>query len=248
MKRALMEGEMCLYYQPKINMRTKEVFGVEALARWVHPDKGLLVPDYFIPAIIEDPLAIVLDDWVMDQARRQLDRWLKQGFNLNISVNVSAKSIEGSAFYKKVEKIFNGIPSGKIIIEILESSAVNDTQRIATVIKQCEKIGLMFSLDDFGTGFSTLSFLKELPVKELKVDRMFVQEMLKDRDSLAIVKSILAMATAFDRSVIAEGVESEAHAKALMDLGCDQAQGYHYAEPMCEEEFRQWLRKWQASS
>ncbi len=241
---ALTQGEFVLYFQPKVNMRSDSVFGVEALIRWQHPDRGTLLPNDFLPTIENHVISIAVGEWVINSALEQLGRWNAGGLNIEVSVNIGAYQLLQDCFVTRVSALLAAHPLVRpenLTLEILETSALGDTEHVSHVIRACQAMGLAFALDDFGTGYSSLTYLKHLPAETLKIDRSFVRDMLVDRDDLAIVKGVIALARAFRRKVIAEGVESPAHFRKLRQLGCDAAQGFGIARPMPADELPGWI-------
>lgn len=244
LQQALAQSEFVLYYQPKLNMRNACVFGAEALIRWQHPEDGLLQPDSFLPSIENQPLSVQLGEWVIARALAQLTAWTRSGHDLVVSVNIAAYHLQHERFVVRVDELLAACPlpkPGALIFEILETSALGDTQRVSRVIRECQAMGIAFALDDFGTGYSSLTYLKQLPAETLKIDKSFVRDMLTDRDDLAIVKGVIALAKAFRRKVIAEGVETSAHMEKLKRLGCDCVQGFGIARPMPAADFLPWI-------
>jgi diguanylate cyclase (GGDEF)-like protein/PAS domain S-box-containing protein len=248
---ALQQDEFVLYYQPKVNMRTRQVLGVEALIRWAHPQEGLLAPSYFLPAIENHPLSIEVGEWVIRQALLQLHAWQSQGIDWHISVNVSALQIQQADFLDRLKGLmaeFLLLPPHRLELEILETSALDDIQQAARLIAQCKVLHVDFALDDFGTGYSSLTYLKRLPIPTVKIDQSFVRDMLQDQDNMHILDGILWIMRQLRRNVIAEGVETLGHARALMDLGCELAQGYGIARPMPVERLGAWQKRWEHDS
>jgi len=244
---ALSGREFVLHYQPKVNMRTGTVIGAEALVRWQHPEKGLLAPALFLPAIENHPLAIELGEWVIDTAMTQMEIWHAKGLDIPVSVNIGACQLLQADFVDRLRALLASHPEIMpccIELEVLETSALEDLVRSSQVIESCRKIGVMFALDDFGTGYSSLTYLKHLPVGQLKIDQSFVRGMLDAPDDLAILESVLGLGTAFRRKVIAEGVETVEHGVMLLQLGCELAQGYGIASPMPADEFPGWAANW----
>jgi diguanylate cyclase (GGDEF)-like protein/PAS domain S-box-containing protein len=244
---ALERGEFVLHYQPKVNMRTGKVIGVEALIRWQHPEKGLLAPGVFLPAIENDVLAIAIGEWVIDAALAQIERWQALGLNLSVSVNVGARQLQQTDFVDRLRIILAKHPNvakGSMDLEVLETSALEDFAQVSRVIKECADLGVAFALDDFGTGYSSLTYLKRLKVSVLKIDQSFVRDMLDDPDDLTILQGVIGLASAFRREVIAEGVETVAHGTILLSLGCEMAQGYGIARPMTAEMLPGWVAAW----
>jgi diguanylate cyclase (GGDEF)-like protein/PAS domain S-box-containing protein len=246
-RQALNANELVLYYQPKVNMRTGAVIGVEALVRWQHPEKGLLAPVAFLPLIENHTLAVELGEWVIEAALVQLERWQDVGLDLPVSVNVGARQLQQAGFVDRLRAILAAHPRigrGSLAMEVLETSALEDLIRVSEVIKDCREIGISFALDDFGTGYSSLTYLKRLPVSLLKIDQSFVRDMLDDPDDLAILEGVISLAKAFQREVIAEGVETVEHGEMLLQLGCELAQGYGIARPMPAHEIPGWAQSW----
>ena len=248
-RQALAERQFSLYYQPKVNMCTGEVVGAEALIRWQHPLRGLLLPAVFLPVVEDKPLAIDLGEWVIDAALTQIEAWHVDGVSTPVSVNVGALQLQHPDFVSRLRTLLSrhpGVNPGELELEILETSALEDFAGVTQVMTACQELGVGFALDDFGTGYSSLTYLKQLPVSLLKVDQSFVRDMLEDPDDLAILDGVLGLATAFRSQVIAEGVETLAHGEMLLRLGCEWAQGYAIARPMPAHDFQRWVRTWDA--
>ena len=246
-RQALVADEFVLLYQPKVNMRTGCVIGVEALIRWQHPIRGLLPPSSFLPAIENHVLSAEVGDWVIAQALRQMAQWQASELRIPVSINVGAYQLQRGDFVDSLKTqlaLHPEIHPGDLCIEILETSALDDLLHVAAIIEQCRQIGVSFSLDDFGTGYSSLTYLKRLDVDEVKIDRSFVHDMLSDPDDLSILAGILGLSRSLSRQVIAEGVETEAHGKLLLQMGCELAQGYCIARPLRAEEIPAWARAW----
>jgi diguanylate cyclase (GGDEF)-like protein/PAS domain S-box-containing protein len=244
-KQALDNNEFQLYYQPKVNMVTGDVFGAEALIRWIHPEKGLIPPLDFLPFIEGSELEIKIGNWVIEQALQQLDTWLTQTIKLEVSVNIASYHLLSKNFFIELEAALAKHPvidSQCLQLEILESSALGDLDTISSIIKTCQKmLGVKIALDDFGTGYSSLTHLRRLPANTIKIDQSFVRDMLDDPNDYAIIDGVIGLANAFDRTVIAEGVEATEHGLMLLVMGCYEAQGYGIAKPMPAEEFSGWL-------
>lgn len=239
----LEHGQFVLYYQPKINLRTKQLVGAEALIRWRHPERGLLLPAEFLRAIENTELDIAIGDWVVAAALAQMNCWHDGGLDLETSVNISAYHLESPGFAEKLKQQlahYPGITPGNFQIEVLETVALNDIGIVREVIETCREFGVGFALDDFGTGYCSLSYLGSLPVDVLKIDQSFVQDMLEDKGDKAIVQGIIALAHAFGRQTVAEGVELKEHYRALLDMGCEVGQGYCIARPMPADELLNW--------
>ncbi len=247
-RKALSSGELMLHYQPKVNMRTGQVIGAEALVRWQHPEQGLQMPASFLPTVENHPVAIDLGEWVIETALAQMDTWQDQGFELPISVNVGGRQLLQIDFVQRLREMLDRHPKvkpGSLEIEVREASALDDIAGVAQVIQQCSAMGVVFALDDFGTGYSSLTCLNRLPVAILKMDQSFVRDMLVDQDDLTILEGMIGLARAFHRQVIAEGVETIAHGVLLLKLGCDLAQGFGIARPMPARDLPPWVAQWQ---
>ena len=245
---ALERHEFVLYYQPKVNMRTGQVIGAEALIRWQHPDKGLLAPATFLPVIEDHPLAIAIGEWVISTALTQMEAWQAAGLDLAVSVNVGARQLQQVDFVARLQTLLAVHPHTrpcKLELEVLETSALADIAQVSQVIDACTRMGVSFALDDFGTGYSSLTYLKRLQVALLKIDQSFVRDMLDDPSDMAILQGVIGLAAAFKRQVIAEGVETVAHGAMLLQLGCELAQGYGIARPMPAEHMPAWAASWQ---
>ena len=247
---ALENREFILYYQPKINMRTGRVFSTEALIRWQHPTLNLLPPDSFLPNISDPYLSSELGEWVMEEAIAQLRIWRAAGLNLSTSINISAIHLQQANFPKRLAELlakYPEVPPSAIELEVLESAAFENIDAASEVIKQCHELGVLFALDDFGTGYSSLTYLRKLPADTLKIDRSFVMDMLDDDEDKTIVEGIIGLSQAFSRTVIAEGVETAAHGRCLLQMNCDNAQGYGIARPMSADLIPDWVAQFRIS-
>ncbi|MEC9413052.1 MAG: EAL domain-containing protein [Pseudomonadota bacterium] len=245
---ALIGEEFRLYYQPKVDLRHNRVVGVEALIRWQHPERGLLGAMEFLPIIEDHEFSIELGDWVLKTAFNQLQTWHENNLHIQVSINVSARQIQHDAFLNKLESLlkqYKTIAADDIELEILETSALETVQTAQVVAAASSYLGVPFALDDFGTGYSSLSYLRKLPVRTLKIDQSFIRDMLGNEEDMAIVKGVIELAQVFKRNIIAEGVETEAHFKPLMDMGCDIAQGYAIAKPMPADEVLEWVKHYE---
>jgi diguanylate cyclase (GGDEF)-like protein/PAS domain S-box-containing protein len=246
---ALDKREFVLHYQPKVNMHTGEVIGVEALIRWQHPVRGLVPPLEFLPAIEGHAVSLELGEWVIDAALRQITQWRNIGVYLPISVNISAYQLQQGHFTNRLADLLAAhpeVPPHCLELEILETSALHDISQVSATMNACHEFDVRFALDDFGTGYSSLTYLKRLPAYLIKIDQSFVRDMLEDADDLAIVEGVVGLAKAFRRDVIAEGVETIAHGVALLQLGCKLAQGYGIARPMPSGDIPEWVSNWKA--
>ena len=242
---ALVNNELCLYYQPKVDMTTGKVFGAEALIRWNHPEKGMITPLKFLLIIEETDLEIQIGNWVMNEALKQLNSWREQNIELEVSINISSYHLQSPSFIDELEKtlaLYPKVDSKHLQLEILESSALGDLNLVSGILKTCiNAIGVKIALDDFGTGYSSLTHLRNLPTETIKIDQAFVRDILDDPNDYAIVDSVIGLASSFNRELIAEGVETTEHGLILLVMGCNKAQGYGIARPMPVLEIPEWL-------
>ncbi|MCX4189596.1 EAL domain-containing protein [Methylophaga sp. OBS3] len=238
-------GQLAVFYQPKVNMRTGNVIGFEALIRWQHPERGLLEPAEFLPLINNNDLEVRIGNWVIEQALNQLQQLQQINPNISISVNVSAHHLQWSGFYDALDFALSKYPSidsSYLLVEVLESSVLSDIHNISSIIRTCRKgLGIRIALDDFGTGYSSLSHLRHLPVDIIKIDQSFVRDILDDANDFTIVDGVIGLTEAFQHEVIAEGVETLTHGRLLMTIGCDVAQGYAISGPMPATTVANWL-------
>jgi diguanylate cyclase (GGDEF)-like protein/PAS domain S-box-containing protein len=244
--RALHAGELVLHYQPKVNLRTGEILGLEALLRWQHPEQGLLGPQHVLPVIEDAELEAELGEWVLRQALAQMRQWTGAGMLWEVSVNISAQHFHRPNFIERLKDILHTCPevaASRLELEILESAALQDMQYMRHMMQGCQALGVRFALDDFGTGFSSLSYLKRLPAETIKIDQSFIGGLLENGDDLTLVNAIVALAAAFGRHVVAEGVETAEQCAKLLELGCERAQGFGIARPMPSHEVLAWARK-----
>jgi diguanylate cyclase (GGDEF)-like protein/PAS domain S-box-containing protein len=244
-------GQFELYYQPKADCVAGRLIGVEALIRWNDPILGLVGPKEFLPLIENDNLALHVGRWVMDQAVRQARIWHEAGLDVPISINVFPRHLKYPTF---IDDLRNAIanhwpdmPAHRILLEIVESSDLEELDPIEAVISECLGLGIGFSLDDFGTGYSSLVYLRRLSVEELKIDQSFVRDMLEVPDDQAIVAGVIGLGRAFGLRVVAEGVEHEQQARYLVELGCSVVQGYGLGRPMPAAKLQQWLADFSSS-
>lgn len=245
--RAVAEDELILHFQPQVDMISRELIGVEALVRWQHPEQGLLLPGAFLPDIEGTELEVKLDEWVIESVLRQLETWTDEGQPLPVSVNIGARHLLRPDFAANLEARLKAHPSvaGKDLeLEILETATLSDFEQAQRVLARCRELGVRFALDDFGTGYSSLAYFRALPVDLLKIDQSFVRDMLHDLGDKEIVESVVQLSTAFNRPVIAEGVETLSHAAMLTWLGCRFGQGYGIARPMPATQLSNWIASW----
>ncbi len=228
-------------------MSTGDVVSAEALIRWKHPTRGRLLPGSFLPTIENHPLIDRIGEWVIENALTQLERWNAAGLKIPVSVNIAAHHLQQPDFIERLRSLLSahpGIHPSRLELEVLETSALHDVAQVSHVLTACREIGVSIALDDFGTGYSSLTYFKRLPVNTLKIDRSFVRNVLDDPEDLSILEGVLGLATAFDRTAIAEGVETVGHGRLLLQLGCVYGQGNGIAPAMCAEDLLAWSAAW----
>ncbi|KQW36449.1 hypothetical protein ASC76_17370 [Rhizobacter sp. Root404] len=242
---ALDANEFRLFFQPKVDMRSAKVLGVEALLRWKHPEQGVVSPAQFLPLIENTGLSISVGNWVLQQGIDQLARWLRMGLDITVSINVSARHLQEPLFAQHLAGLLSrhqAPVAHRLILEVLETAAVADVDYTCALMEECRALGVRFALDDFGTGYSTFTYLKRLPIDMLKIDRSFVLNMLDDRQDLAIVEGVIGLSHTFGCSVVAEGVETRAQADRLIAIGCPTGQGNGIAAAMPADQVADWVR------
>jgi len=247
LRHAMERGQMFAVYQTKVNMQTRQIVGFEALARWRHPERGLLLPATFIPLAEETGLIVPLGDWILGVACRQLKKWqddFPMSAPLSMNVNLSVKQLNDPNLIESLRRILEetGIPHDSLKLELTESALMTDLDSSRDVLAQMQALGIGLKLDDFGTGYSSFSYLRSLPFNSLKIDRSFVAGMTSDTESHAVVDSIIRLAHALNMTVVAEGIEEPEQADELARMGCDAGQGYYFSRPveaaMAEEQLR----------
>jgi diguanylate cyclase (GGDEF)-like protein len=240
MRRAVREDELVLHYQPKVSLDDERVVALEALVRWEHPIHGLLAPDRFVPLVEQTDLIDDLTQWVLARALVDLASLGDDHAHLTVAVNVSARNLARHDFATRVADTLAevGVSPQRLVVEITETALLADPARAVTVLGELSDLGVRVSLDDFGVGQTSLSYLATLPVDELKIDRGFVTDMIDDRTHAAIVRSIVDLGHNLSLSVVAEGVETVEASDALRNAGCDLGQGYHFSRPVPMVELR----------
>jgi diguanylate cyclase (GGDEF)-like protein/PAS domain S-box-containing protein len=249
---AIKAGELRLLYQPKVNMKTGTVIGVEALVRWNSREFGLLYPDSFLIHIGNDSdLMIALGHWVFDTAFKQMEEWIKNRVNIRMSINVSSHELQHQDFPEFLKRLFLRHPNispNLIEIELLETTLIEDFEKTAETLRKCQEIGVTIAIDDFGTGYSSLQYLKKLPMNSIKIDKNFIVDILENSSSMSIVEATVGLGQAFSTSVVAEGVESIEHGKILLQFGCHLGQGFGIAKPMSGESVGKWIKNWKGNN
>jgi diguanylate cyclase (GGDEF)-like protein/PAS domain S-box-containing protein len=245
---ALQENQLVLFYQPKVHLQHGEIVGFEALIRWQHPERGLLPPSQFIPLLEQHPLSIPVGDWVIETALAQLAAWNAQGLVTSISVNIDGQQLQDVHFEHRLLRQLAQQPTVRpeqLELEILETGALDNMAHVSGLITRLDALGIRCALDDFGTGYSSLTFLKQLTASTIKIDQSFVRGMQDDAEHVAIVNSVLGLSRSFERTTLAEGIETEALGGLLIELGCELGQGYAIARPMPAHAVPDWIASWQ---
>lgn len=242
LRAALTGNELELHYQPKIQIAGGAITGVEALLRWTHPRYGRIPPDQIIPLAEQTGLIRPLTRWVLDTALQQCAEWKRSGIDIHVAVNLSAYCLQDSGLTDWIQAWFDQHPltTQHLILEVTESAMMSDPKQAIQVLTQLDAMGINISVDDFGTGFSSLAYLKQLPIDELKIDKSFVMDMLKNDNDAVIVRSTIDLAHNLGMRIVAEGVESQEMLDLLEILSCDFAQGYHISRPIPGAEFSAW--------
>lgn len=242
---ALERNEIVVYYQPIIDLQTKQITAVEALVRWQHPTRGLVSPAKFIPIAEANGLIVEIGEWVLRTACLQNRTWQLAGLPpIRMSVNLSARQFEESNLVELVSEIIqeSGLHPSYLELEVTESSLMTDIQRSVTILKQLRELGVWLALDDFGTGYSSLNYLKRFPVNMLKIDRSFVQDVCSNPDSAAVTNAIIALAKSLQLKITAEGIETQQQLSYLQKRGCQEGQGYYFGIPAPAKEIMEILQ------
>jgi diguanylate cyclase (GGDEF)-like protein len=244
LRHAVEAGELVLHYQPKMSMQEDRVVSVEALVRWRHPTRGFVPPIDFIPFAEQTGYITSITRWVMHEAIDQAARWQRVGWRIRVSVNISARDLQqGDALVQYISAALakSELPAGMLCLEITESGLMEDPASAQTTLRKLRDLGIMTSIDDYGTGYSSLAYIKQLAVNELKIDRTFVSGMEADARNAAIVRSTIELGHNLGLTVVAEGVETDHELLELRRFGCDAVQGYYFAKPMAAASFEAWL-------
>jgi len=243
LQKSIENDQLVFYYQPKISIRTRQIMGVEALVRWSHPERGLVSPGQFIPLAEQTGFIRPMTYWGVEQALHQCRAWCRQDLRISVAVNISTHCLQDSRFSGRIIDTLreSGLGSNCLEFEITESAIMVEPERAKVILGQFRALGITISIDDFGTGFTSLSYLRELPVDKIKIDRSFVANMLKNERDATIVRSVIDLAHNMGYQVVAEGVEDEKIWAALEQLDCDLIQGYFVARPMVASALEQWV-------
>jgi len=243
LRNAIKDNQLVLHYQPKADLKTGRVIGAEALMRWQHPKRGTIPPVQFIPLAEHTGLIKPLTEWAIQTALRQIQAWEKEGIELTVAVNLSARNLLDPGLPHQIGRFLKefGVAPERLELEITESVIMADPARAMDCLAQLNQMGLRLSVDDFGTGYSSLAYLKRLPVHELKIDKAFIQGMMKDRNDAAVVRAAIDLGRGMGLTQVAEGVEDQQTWHGLIALGCDVVQGYFLSKPLPAAELARWL-------
>lgn len=244
LRHAIVNDELVLHFQPKVDMRSGKVISAEALVRWQHPSKGLLFPDVFIDLAEQSGLIKQLTLWVLKQALYQCGQWVEIGYPISVSVNISALNLQDPDFPGQVTDILESanFPTSLLELELTETAVMQNPVRAIETIASLAGMGIAFSIDDFGTGYSSMTYLKRLTITTLKIDKSFVLDLAKDNNDAVIIRSTIDLGHNLGLTVVAEGVETEEVWQLLVALGCDTAQGYYMSRPLPNAKFIEWLK------
>jgi diguanylate cyclase (GGDEF)-like protein len=245
LRRAIDRGQLLLHYQPKADLRTGDIQGVEALVRWQHPERGMIPPDEFIPPAQRTGVIAPLTMFVLDEALRQCRTWALQGMELSVAVNLSTRNLLDVHLPDTVGQLLARweVPARLLELEITESTILADPVRAMQILSRLHEMGVRLAIDDFGTGYSSLAYLNRLPVDELKIDKSFILGMEESENDAVIVRSTIDLGRNLGLRVVAEGVESAKAWNRLVSLGCDIAQGYYLSRPVPADQLTEWLRE-----
>jgi len=247
LKQALQNDEFEVYYQPKINISTKEVTGAEALVRWKHPEKGFISPEDFVPVAEETGLIIQLGEWILRTSCKRMRELQNLGYTgLTVAVNISAVQFTDGNLLPMIVNALedSGLDPELLELEITESAVMHDPAEVIESLHQLSAHGMKLAIDDFGTGYSSLAYLKKFPVDTLKIDKAFITDVSSDSDDVAIVEAIIGLGRHFNMKIIAEGIEDEDQLNFLQSQGCDIAQGYFVSKPLQAAQYEEWLKAW----
>jgi EAL domain-containing protein (putative c-di-GMP-specific phosphodiesterase class I) len=244
LRQALRDGQLRLHYQPMVDAHSGALVGAEALVRWEHPVRGLILPREFIDVAEQTGLVVELGAWALGEAAQQLVRWTNEGLSLWVAVNVSARQLRGGVLARQYREAvtLSGCDAQRLEIELTEHTLIENVEENLRILTELRDLGARIAIDDFGTGLSSLAYLKRLPIDKIKIDRSFVSDLPSDRSDSAIIAAAASMARVLGLRVVAEGVETAAQLQAVCALGCDLAQGYLFSKPMDAALFAAWAR------
>jgi EAL domain-containing protein (putative c-di-GMP-specific phosphodiesterase class I) len=244
LRQAIIRDQLFLLYQPKVELKHQRITGLEVLARWRHPEYGLIMPDEFIPLAERTGLIVPLTLWVLNAALNQCRRWHDDGIDVNLAVNLSMWNLDALELPDQIAALLSstGVSPDQLELEITESAIIDDPQRAMRTVKAIRELGVRFTIDDFGTGYSSLAYLKRLPASSIKIDKSFTLSMEGDNDSAVIVRAIIDLGHNLGLKVIAEGVENAETMEMLAAYGCDEAQGYYFSRPITAADIASFVR------
>jgi diguanylate cyclase (GGDEF)-like protein len=245
LRKAIEEGRLLLHYQPKIELATGQVSGAEALVRWPHATEGLIPPAEFVPLAEQTGLIRPLGLWTLGAALRQCVEWHAAGFDIGVAVNLATENLQDANLCSTIVGLLTDLKlsPGWLTIEVTESTMMADPNRAKALLGWLHETGIRVSIDDFGTGWSSLAYLKNLPVDEVKIDRVFVKEMTTDRQSACITRAVIDLGHNLGLKVVAEGIEDQTTQNLLTEFGCDTAQGYLFSRPLPSNDFLHWITR-----
>jgi diguanylate cyclase (GGDEF)-like protein/PAS domain S-box-containing protein len=241
---AIDNNDLHLYYQPQVDSKSLEIVGVEALIRWLHPQRGMVPPKSFISSAESSGLIHPIGQWVLDTACIQTKKWQDQGLpKFKICINISARQFQASEFLDTVKSAIkkSSLSPKYIELEITEGMVIDDTETMITKLQDLAALGISLSIDDFGTGYSSLAYLKRFPVDQLKIDQSFIHDILDNHDDAAITDAVIQLGHSIGMTVVGEGVETTAQVKLLREKGCDILQGYYFSRPIPQDDFPEWV-------
>ncbi len=244
LRHAIARGQITLHYQPKVDGSSGSIIGVEALLRWVHPERGMISPDTFIALAERFGIILALGNWVIEEACRQLAQWRALGLHMRVAINLSVHQLRETGLAQRIATALqnHGVDADQLLCEITESIAMEDTLATQRTFEELRDIGVYLSIDDFGTGYSSLNYLRQLPAQQLKIDRSFIRDLETEEDARAVVQAVVGLAHALGLRVVAEGVETAGQRDILLNMRCDELQGYFYARPMPADMLLAWAR------
>jgi diguanylate cyclase len=250
LKTAIQNNQLALYLQPKVNVQNKKAYAAEALVRWIHPEKGFIFPDQFIPFAEQTGIIPKITLWMLNEACRVHALLAEQGIDVSIAVNIAMQDLMDQNLPEKIEGYFklHQVSANAISLEVTESSIMDNPEQAEATLQRLSEMGLKIAIDDFGTGYSSLAYLKRLPVNELKIDRSFVMNMESSDSDISIVRSTIDLGHNLNLKVVAEGIENQAEWDLLAKMGCDYGQGYFMGKPMPVTQYADWLQKWTAQT
>jgi EAL domain-containing protein (putative c-di-GMP-specific phosphodiesterase class I) len=243
LRHAIEDGALVLHYQPKVCVTDGKLRGVEALVRWPHPERGMIMPQDFIPVAEESGLIVSLGNWVLEEACRQAAEWQSRGLHITVAVNVSARQITKDRLAERIANLLerHSLPPTALQIELTETALLTAPEVATDTLNRLREMGMVIAIDDFGTGYSSLARMRRLPIDLVKIDRSFIENVDSDDKDAEVVRTIVALAKALGLEIIAEGVESERQSEILNESGCTVCQGYFFAKPQSVDQLETWM-------